>query len=109
MELWGVPGEVLVQGGAVGVLLLAVLGIFTGRLVPASTVDRIEKVLTERLAEERARGDEWKASSEAQAARNDVLVQGLNDITEAGRTTNALVEGFKQAVEARQTETRRRP
>lgn len=101
MELLGIPGPVLVQGGAASVLLFAVLGVLLGRLLPSKTLERIEHVHAERLAEEKARGDEWKAFGQAQGARNEVLAHQLAELTEVGRTTNALIEGLKQATEAR--------
>lgn len=101
MELFGIPGTVIVQGGAVGVLFFAVLAILLGKLHPDRTLDRIEKVHSERLAEEKARGDEWKAFGQAQGQRNEVLAQQLAELTEVGRTTNALIEGLKQAAEQR--------
>lgn len=103
MELFGIPGNLVVQGGAVGVLMFAVIGIFLGKLVPARTLERIEKVHTDRLAEERARGDEWKARGDAQEKRNEVLAQQLAELTEVGRTTNALIEGLKQATADQRT------
>jgi hypothetical protein len=101
MELWGVSGEVIVQGGAAGVLLLIVLGICFGWIVPSRIVTRLERGAAERLAQEKARGDEWRAYGEAQAERNDVLTEQVNALAEGARTTNALIEGLKQATETR--------
>ncbi|MFI5898555.1 hypothetical protein ACIA5D_51730 [Actinoplanes sp. NPDC051513] len=52
MDVFGIAGAV-VQGGAVGVLILAVLGILTGRIVLVRTVDRLEKVYMEQLEKEK--------------------------------------------------------
>lgn len=101
MDLFGIPGAVIVQGGAVGVLFFVILLIVMGRLHPDRTLDRIEKVLAQQLAEEKARGDEWKAFGQAQGQRNEVLAQQLADLTEVGRTQNALIEGLKLASEQR--------
>jgi hypothetical protein len=101
LELFGIPGTVIVQGGAVGVLFFAVLAILLGKLHPDRTLDRIERVHSERLAEEKARGDEWKAFGQAQGQRNEVLAQQLAELTEVGRTQNALIEGLKLASEQR--------
>jgi hypothetical protein len=101
LELFGIPGAVIVQGGAVGVLFFAVLAILLGKLHPDRTLDRIERVHSERLAEEKARGDEWKAFGQAQGQRNEVLAQQLAELTEVGRTQNALIEGLKLASEQR--------
>jgi hypothetical protein len=97
LDLFGIPGTVIVQGGAVGVLFFAVLAVLLGKLHPDRTVDRIEKVHSERLSEEKTRGDEWKAFGQAQGERNELLAQQLAELTEVGRTTNALIEGLKTA------------
>jgi hypothetical protein len=73
LELLGIPGIALVQGGAVAVLTMVV------------------------LAKANHRGDEWRAASQTQDARNDVLTQHVEQLLEAARTTNALIEGLKQA------------
>lgn len=38
-----IPGDWLVQGGAFGLLLLGIWMILTGRLVPRSTLERVER------------------------------------------------------------------
>lgn len=101
MELFGIPGAVILQGGAAGILSFAVIAVLLGKLHPDRTLDRIEKVLTDRLTEEKARGDEWKAFGQAQGERNELLAQQLAELTEVGRTTNALIEGIKQVSDQR--------
>lgn len=101
MELFGVPGVVLIQGGAASILALTVLWVLLGKLYPVRTVDRIDKSHAERLAQETVRGNEWKAFGEAQGARNELLAEQLAELTEVARTTNALIEGLRQAVESR--------
>lgn len=101
MELFGIPGAVIVQGGAVGVLFIAILLVLLGRLHPDRTLDRIERVHAKQLADEKARGDEWRAFGQAQEKRNEVLAQQLAELTEIGRTTNAFLEGLKRASEQR--------
>ena len=101
MDLFGIPGAVVVQGGAVTVLILAVIGILTGRIVPGRTVDRLDKVYSDQLEKEKARGDEWRAAAQAQDTRNDLLSQQVAQLLDAARTTNALIEGLKQASQER--------
>lgn len=101
MELFGIPGAVLIQGGAVGVLILVVLAIITGRLVPRRSVDDVRADRDARLAEARARGDEWRAAAQTQDARNDLLSEQVAQLLDATRTTNALIEGLRKASEAR--------
>ena len=101
MELFGIPGAALIQGGAAAILAFTVLLIFLGKLVPSRTLDRIEKVYTDQLAAEKARGDEWRAAHGAQEKRNEVQTQQIAELSEVGRTTNALIEGLKQASQQR--------
>lgn len=101
MDLFGIPGTVIVQGGAVAVLLIAVLGILTGRIVPVRTVDRLDKVYADQIEKEKARGDEWRAAAQAQDARNDLLSQQVAQLLDTARTTNALIEGLRQASQER--------
>lgn len=101
MELLGIPGVVWVQGGAATLLAFTVLAVLVGKLYPVHTVDRIDKAHELRLSQERSRGDEWKAFGEAQGARNELLAEQLAELTEVARTTNALIEGLRRAVESR--------
>ena len=105
-ELLGIPGAVLVQGGAAGALAFVVLAIVTGRLVPRRVVEDVRADRDARLADrdtamaaEKARGDEWRAASLAQDARNDLLTQHVEQLLESSRTTNALLEGMKQVAQ----------
>lgn len=97
MELFGIPGDVITQGGAVGVLLITVVGILTGRLIPRKSLDDVRKDRDARLAEERARGDEWRAAAQAQDSRNDLLTQQVAQLVDTMRTMNALIDGMRQA------------
>jgi hypothetical protein len=99
LELLGIPGSIIVQGGAVGVLLLVVLAIITGRLVPRSVVEDVRADRDSRLADEKHRGDEWRAAAQAQEARNDVQAAQIQQLLESARTTNSLIEGLKQATQ----------
>jgi hypothetical protein len=105
--MFGIPGVVVGQASAIGVVFFAVMAVLLGRLHPDRTLDRIEKGYNDRLAEEKVRGDEWKAFGQAQGARNEILAQQLAELTEVGRTTNALIEGLRQAAE--QQRVGRRP
>lgn len=101
MELWGVAGEVIVQGGAASVLLLIGILIVLGFLPSRREVRDIRADRDARLAEEKARGDEWRAAARAQDERNDVLAGQLVELLDVGRTTNALIEGLRVASERR--------
>jgi hypothetical protein len=101
VDLFGIPGAVVVQGGAVAVLILAVIGILTGRIVPRRSLEDVRLDRDERIAEERKRGDEWRAAAQAQDARNDLLSQQVSQLLDAARTTNSLIEGLRQASQER--------
>lgn len=101
MEMWGIPGSVVVQGGAVGLLAMVVVAVLVGRLVPRKVLDDTRADRDSRLADEKARGDEWRAAALAQDERNDVQGQQLAQLLDATRTTNALIEGLKQASQER--------
>lgn len=95
MDLFGVPGTVIAQGGAVGILAMVVTAIVFGRLVPRKVLEDVRTDRDARLAAEKARGDEWRAAALAQDERNDVQARQLSDLLEANRTTNALIETLK--------------
>jgi hypothetical protein len=101
LELFGIPCAALVQGGAAGVLIVVVLAIVTGRLVPRRSLDDVRTDRDARLAEEKARGDEWRAAAQIQDARNDLLSQQVGQLLDAARTTNSLIEGLRQASKER--------
>lgn len=97
MDLFGIPGAVLVQAGPGGALLLTVMAIVTGRLVPRKSVEDVRADRDARIAEANARGDEWRAVATAQETRNDMQAHQIQQLLDTARTTNALIEGLKQA------------
>jgi hypothetical protein len=101
LDLFGIPGAVIIQGGAVGVLTFVVLAILVGRLVPRKSLEDVRADRDARIAEAKARGDEWRAAALTEAERNEVLSRQLDLLLEANRTTNALIEGLKQASQER--------
>ncbi len=101
MELFGIPGAAIVQGGAAGILTFVVLAILVGRLVPRKSLEDVRADRDARIAEAKVRGDEWRAAALAQEERNDVQARQLELLLEANRTTNALIEGLKQASQER--------
>lgn len=101
MDLLGVPGAVIAQGGAIGVLTLVIIAIVSGRLVPRKVLEDVRADRDARLAAEKARGDEWRAAALAQDERNDVQARQLSELLDTTRTTNALIDGLKQATQER--------
>jgi hypothetical protein len=101
LELFGIPGAAIVQGGAAGILTFVVLAILVGRLVPRKSLEDVRADRDARLAREEKRGDEWRATALAQEERADVQARQIELLLEANRTTNALIEGLKQAGQER--------
>ncbi len=87
--------------GAGALVVLTVLAIMRGWLVPGRQVDRLMKIHEDRLAEEKARGDEWRSAAAVASARNDELTRQVAQLQEVGRTTLGMIEGMKMAVEQR--------
>lgn len=71
----------IVQGGAVGVLFWVGALIFTGRLVPRSTIERDIRAPLQQLAAERG------AAYEAERARADLLAVQLGQFAQVARRT----------------------
>ncbi len=73
-ELFGVPGEWVVQGGAVGLLLIVALMVFRGRLVPRSIYDE--------LARDR---DHWREAALRSIGHTDALLPAAQITAEMTR------------------------
>ena len=86
--------------------MLTILGILRGWIVPSRSVEKLQRVQDQRLAEEKARGDEWRAAAQAAGDRNDELTKQIASLQEVGRITLGMIEGMKAAVEKRGRETR---
>lgn len=84
----------VVQLGALGVLLAAFWLVYTGRLMPKSTVDVIRSVLERRIDEKTTEASEWKAAAESATAASRESVAQMGELLQTTRTTNALVEGL---------------
>lgn len=96
----GIAPEALMQGGAVAILAVAVLGILRGWLVPGTSMDKMLTLHGERLAEERARGDEWKEIATTALAAATEKDRQLDQLLEVGRTQVALLEGLRKSAAA---------
>lgn len=103
MDLFGVPGELIVQGGAAALLLFICLLVILGFLPSRRELRDVRADRDTRIAEAKARGDEWRAAAEAQEQRNDVQARQLSELLDANRTTNALIEGLRKASQEKRT------
>jgi hypothetical protein len=86
-----VPSQALVQGGAVGVLSMFVVGLLVGRIIPRSVLNDVRADRDARLAEERARGEQWRAAYLVEAERGRILSGHVGELLELSRTTHAIV------------------
>lgn len=77
-------GPVAVQGGAVGVLVLFVVAILTGRLVARAVAQQM-------IDQANANAARWQAAAEASDRRADEAVQLLGEVLSALRAVEALV------------------
>lgn len=93
----------LANGPAVGLLIVIFLAVIRGWLLPRRTHDEMLKLHAERLAEERARGDQWKSAWEAERQRADEQEQQFKLVLESAKTTNAMIEGLKAMVQPPRT------
>lgn len=70
------------QGGAVGLLAVVAMMVFTGRLIP-------RRVHEQAVGIERARGDDWRDAYRAADARNEMVDRQLAEILAAVRARGA--------------------
>lgn len=98
--LEGIPSELLVQGGAVAILAVTVLGIIRGWLVPASSLEKMLTLHAERLQEAHERADEWKGVAKVAITAAAEKDHQLSQLLEVGRTQVALLEGMRKSAAA---------
>lgn len=78
--------------GAVGLLLLVAMMIFTGRLIPKATHLREIAAADKQTAAAIVRGDEWKATAEETAAVNKTIRHQNGELIEANKVVKALLQ-----------------
>ncbi|MGX9348905.1 hypothetical protein [Microbacterium sp. KNMS] len=74
-------------GGLVGVIVILYWLLASGRLVPRSTLERIEATNAIVVAAEKKRGDEWKETAIDQRAVNQEIRKQNTLLLEATRTS----------------------
>lgn len=79
--------------GAVGLVVLIVLLILTGRLIPKSTHERELEAAEKRTSDAVARGDEWKQTAKNTEEVNAVVRAQNSELIEG----NKVVEAFLRA------------
>lgn len=78
--------------GAVGVLLIVVVMILTGRLIPKATHLRELAAADKRTTDAVIRGDEWKATAEETASVNKTIRHQNGELIEANKVVKALLQ-----------------
>jgi hypothetical protein len=105
MDAWevrvldGIPATLTANAGAVGILAIAVLGVLRGWLVPGRSLDTMLTLHRERLEQETARGDEWRAAALKERERADARDQQTEKLLEVVSTTIALMETLKRTAQ----------
>lgn len=97
--LGDLPIALLTNAGAVGILAVAVLGVLRGWLVPGKSLDAMLSIHKERLTEEKARGDEWRATAQVAIQRADERDKQTEKLLEVVNTTIELMQSLRRAVE----------
>ena len=89
--------------GAIGLVVLAVLLFYTGKIVAGSTVDRLvgaeakradEAVARATRAEEVAEG--WRGIAETNAETSHVLSSQVRELTEIGRLSSHMIKSVQE-------------
>ena len=82
-----IPGQWVIQGGAAGVLLVAIWLVLTGRIVGTKTVDRF-------VAAAERRESAWQtAYLKAEEARS-LQAQQIAELLDLARTTDAVIRAL---------------
>lgn len=79
---------------AAGVLLIAVLLIFLGRLIPRSTVTTLLAAKDSEIARAIERGDQWHIAYEARSHESDLKTEQIRELIEVARATEHLLEAW---------------
>jgi hypothetical protein len=90
-----VASKLPIAGGVSSLLLVAVVwAIFTGRILPRSTLEDVRADRDARLAEIRKEADDWRSAWQVLQETNRVLADQVSELSELGRTTNQLIQAL---------------
>lgn len=78
--------------GAVGLVVLVVLMILTGRLIPKPTHERELEAAEKRTADAVARGDEWKQTAKATEEVSAVVRAQNSELIEGSKVVKAFLQ-----------------
>jgi hypothetical protein len=82
------------QGGAIGLVVLVVLLVLTGKLVPRSVVIDIRRDRDDRVAEAKAETRIWREAFELARRSNEALIPYMHQLIEVGHTTNSVLQAL---------------
>jgi len=89
--------------GAIGLVVLAVLLFYMGKIVAGSTVDRLVGAEAKRADAESARAaraeavaEQWREIAGTSADTVHVLSSQVRDLTEIGRLSNHMIKSVKE-------------
>ncbi len=86
-----IPNTVITNGGAAGILALAVLAVLRGWLVPRKVLEEAREDREARLVDMRQQVDDWKAAFQASEQRATVLAGQVGELLELARATDEFV------------------
>ncbi len=82
------------QGGFATLVALGVYLVFTGKLVPRSTLKDLRQDRDDRVAEARAETTVWREAYESSKRANEALAIQLNQMLEVGHTANRVLQSL---------------
>ena len=92
----GLPPGVWANGGAIGVLVLVVFFIISGRLRPNRSVQEVRQDRDDRLAECREQTQLWREAYELSEHARERQEALLRDVLDAVRTSASVLEAIRQ-------------
>ncbi len=104
----------MLQGGAVGVLMFVIVGVILGRILPAATVDRLERRYQAEIDNLKTERDQWRetarrADEALQTAlrANELTAQQVDRLAVGTELTERLIDTMRRQVGERVTTVER--
>lgn len=83
------------QGGAVVVLAAVAWLIYTGKLMPVSSVEKLTALLEQRVTEKTTEAAEWKAAWESAEAGQRESTAQMGELLEMARTSTQFIQSLQ--------------
>lgn len=97
----GIPPTLIVNAAGVVIGAVAMLGVLRGWLVPGRSLDKILAVHTERLKQEKERGDEWKEAARLATERADQRDRQTEELLKVTNSAVTAFEALRRAADSR--------